>query len=64
MHQLYTWGDTATQPGDLRAYVVALDGVVLDVRFAAWSRHPQWRCPARPPRLSHRREHGRRAKPS
>jgi hypothetical protein len=30
MHQLYTWGDTATQQGNLRAYVVALDGVVLD----------------------------------
>jgi uncharacterized protein (DUF488 family) len=46
MHQLYTWGYTGTQPGDLQAYVEALDGVVLDVRFAAWSRHPQWRTDA------------------
>jgi hypothetical protein len=30
MYQLYTWGYTATQPGNLRAYVMALDGVVLD----------------------------------
>jgi uncharacterized protein (DUF488 family) len=46
LHQLYTWGYTGTRPADLVAYVAHLDAVVLDVRWAAWSRHEQWRPPA------------------
>jgi hypothetical protein len=42
-HQLYTLGYTGWKPAALQALVAERGAVLVDIRYRAWSRAPQWR---------------------
>jgi activating signal cointegrator 1 len=42
MHPIYTYGYSGTSPAALKAYADKLGAMVIDIRYAPWSRDPRW----------------------